>query len=252
MRTLLIILLLVVIAFSILNKRTLIEGKKNKKSKKKSNKKKKKEKKQDYKRKVKEKSKAKKDHLKDKLKNAKSKKQKRKIKQQIQNQKQKKNDKLSAEKLEVKQMSKTKQEIYKKTKKNNPGKTHDELVQITKDKAEKKRQLDKLAKSRGISKKQARKEVNLARKIMGGGGGSVDLTPYALKSELSGYLEAPLVLDDDFYKTFILTQNQSGIDTWLTEDDDETLANKVQNRKDKVEDQYKNHIRFFTSNITTA
>jgi hypothetical protein len=146
-----------------------------------------------------------------------------------------------AGKVEKAKLNKKKQEIFKRTKKNNPGLSQDELIRITKTKAEKKRQLGKLAKSKGISKKEARKQLKLASELIGGSvGESIDLTPYALKTDV---LEAPLVLDDDFYKTFILTQNESGIHTWLQGDTDETA------RRQRIADQYENHIRFFEDAI---
>lgn len=49
-----------------------------------------------------------------------------------------------------------------------------------------------------------------------------------------------LVMNEDFYKTFILTQNESGLDNWLSEDDDMTA------RQDRINERYDQHIRFFS------
>lgn len=50
-----------------------------------------------------------------------------------------------------------------------------------------------------------------------------------------------LVMNEDFYKTFILTQNESGLNNWLKDDDDSDA------RKDRINDRYDQHIRFFRS-----
>jgi len=49
-----------------------------------------------------------------------------------------------------------------------------------------------------------------------------------------------LVMNEDFYKTFILTQNESGLDNWLSEDDDMTARQK------RINERYDQHIRFFS------
>lgn len=102
------------------------------------------------------------------------------------------------------------------------------------------------------------KATRLATQNKGGDGGISDaeleskLADYATTSylendytktaDLEDIRSNAMLEDDSFYKTFILTQNQSGIDTWLGDD---TNASE---RRAQINAQYEDHIRFFGSN----
>lgn len=79
------------------------------------------------------------------------------------------------------------------------------------------------------------------------------LGAYVSQTDLDGYnylktseFSNTLVNDDSFYKLFILGQNESGVDDWLKNPDDETADEQAARRRGKIEDQYGKHIRFFS------
>lgn len=83
---------------------------------------------------------------------------------------------------------------------------------------------------------------------------SDDLKDYAKSSDLDDYVTTtglsdtlvkdPNAIDDSsgdyLFKTFILTQNESGLDSWINDKD-------AAARKELIQDKYEQHIRFFNS-----
>ena len=114
------------------------------------------------------------------------------------------------------------------------------------------------------AKKNKRKQKEKKKHLFGGslkatsvamnGLSKSDLADYAKTSDIAAdyvsntalqgydYLDDDgLIMNPDFYKTFILTQNESGLNNWLSDDDDMTA------RQTRINERYDQHIRFFSS-----